>query len=86
MIQTYHIETGMGRCFENLPFLTKEEMDNFNSIGYSRKTLAGVEMTYTQYLNSLDKGEFQVEQTKFDNGSFVERYTIIRVTTDKTPA
>lgn len=86
MIQTYSIETGMGKCFEKLPFLTEVEMDNFNNIGYASETLDGVKMSRTQYLNSLDKGEFHIDQTKFDDGSFVERFTIVRVTTDKTPA
>ncbi len=85
MISTYHITTGMGKCFIKLPFLTDEEMENFNSIGYSSKTLDGVRTTRTKYLNSLGKGDFDVDQTLYDNGSFEEAFTIIRVTPDKTP-
>ena len=75
MINTFHITTGMGKYFGKLPFLTESELEEFNSIGYSGKTTISRE----NYLNSLNKGEFQVTQTKFDDGSFEERFTIVWV-------
>jgi hypothetical protein len=79
MISTYHITTGMGTCFDKLPFLTDNEHKEFNSIGYSGKTLDGKRTTRLDYLNRLGKGEFDVTQTKYDDGSFEERFTIVWV-------
>lgn len=80
MISTYNISTCMGKVNgENpLTFLSKEEQDNLNEIGYSGK-LNGERISRTTYLNSLGKGEFSIEQTKYDNGDFSERFIIIRV-------
>lgn len=80
-INTYRITTCMGKVFDNneLPFLTTEEFQQFNQIGYSGKDLAGNKMTRTDYLNSLNKGTFSVELTKWDNGDFSEDFTIIKV-------
>lgn len=69
----------MGKTNEKLPFLTNDEHRHFNSIGYSSKDLDGNKTTRTEYLNSLNKGTFKVEQTKWDDGSFEERFMIIRV-------
>lgn len=79
MIKTFEISTGMGKYFGKLPFLSETELEEFNSIGYSGKTTKGVKMSRESYLNSLNKGEFQVRQTKFDNGSFEESFFIIWV-------
>jgi len=80
-IETYHIETVMGSVTKNgrsLPFLTKKELKNLNQIGYSGK-LMNKKISKSEYLNSLNKGQFQVTQTKWDNGSFTEEFTIVRV-------
>lgn len=79
MINTFKITTGMGKYFGKLPFLSEKELEEFNSIGYSGKTTKGVNMSRETYLNSLNKGQFQVTQTKFDNGSFEESFFIVWV-------
>jgi len=83
MINTYHITTGMGRYNANasgkLPFLTDEQLKEFNSIGYSGKKLDGTKMCRSEYLNSLGNGEYDITQTKWDDGSFEERFTIVWV-------
>lgn len=81
-IQTFDIETCMGQITsfgEQLNFLTEAEINEFNTIGYTGKNLAGVESSYSEFLNSLNKGEFSVKQTKFDGGNFMERFFIVRV-------
>jgi len=83
MISTYNITTGMGSYNATmdgkLPFLTDNQLKEFNSIGYSGKTLDGKKMCRSEYLNSLGNGEYDVTQTKFDNGSFQEEFTIVWV-------
>ena len=81
-IQTFNIETCMGEITsfkEQLSFLTVEEKKEFNKIGYTGKNSAGVQSSYSEFLNSLDKGEFSVRQTKFDGGNFMEEFYIVRV-------
>lgn len=80
MINTFCITTGTGKYFGKLPFLSETELEEFNSIGYSGKTTKGIKITRQNYLNSLNKGEFQVIQTTFDNGSFEEEFIIVWVT------
>ena len=79
-IETYRITTAMCMTNETLPFLTSDEHKVFNNIGYSNKDLDGNKTTRTEYLNSLNKGRFNVDQTKCDNGDFEEIFTITRVT------
>lgn len=38
MINTFNIKTSSGKYFGKLPFLSDEELKEFNSIGYSGKT------------------------------------------------
>ena len=77
-IETYHIITVLGECIEKLPFLTDKQQGTLNLIGYSGK-LGEVKTSREQYLNSLNIGTFKVEQTKFDNGDFKEKFDITRV-------
>jgi len=86
-IEIYPITTGMGRVMgkDSLPFLTKKELDELNSIGYSGADSAGKRMSKEAFLNSLGKGQFDVRQTKFDDGSFMENFTITRVTLKERP-
>jgi hypothetical protein len=82
-IQTRHIETCMGEITsfaDQLEFLTPDEIKEFNKIGHSGKNSKGEETSFHEYLNSLNKGEFDVTKTKWDNGDFMEKYTIVRVT------
>lgn len=79
MINTFHIQTGMGHYYGNLPFLNDDQLKEFNSIGYSGKLTNGTPINREAYLNSLNKGEFQVTQTEFDNGDFTEAFTIVWV-------
>lgn len=76
------IETCMGKITsfgDQLDYLTEEEKKEFNLIGYTGKNSQGVKTTRENYLNSLDKGQFEVEQTKFDNGDFCEKFIVVRV-------
>ena len=79
IIDKYDIRTGMGTIQDSsgLTFLTEDEIRNLNTIGYSGK-LNGLRTSRQTYLNSLDKGTFLVDQTKFDDGTFVEEFTITR--------
>jgi len=79
-IEKYNINTGMGKVFDHssLPFLTDSEFEEFNNIGYTGKNNSGEKMNYGEFLNTLNKGEFTVIQTKFDNGDFSGRYSIIK--------
>jgi hypothetical protein len=36
-------------------------------------------MGRAEYLNSLNKGEFEVEQLKYDYGDFIESFLVIQV-------
>lgn len=80
MIDTFEIETNMGHCFAPaLPFLSDSERFEFNKIGYTGENVAGEKEDFATFLNRLGKGEFVVDQTKFDSGDFNERYNIVRV-------
>lgn len=79
MINTFQITTYMGKYFGKLPFLSETELEEFNNIGYTGKNNKGKKITRKNYLNSLNKGEFEVTQTKFDNGSFEECFIIVWV-------
>lgn len=78
-IENYSIKTGMGTLIgSTLPFLSKEELKEFDKIGYTGKNNAGKHVTYSEFLNSLDKGEFQVNQTRFGSDDYIEKYIITR--------
>ena len=79
-METYRINTGMGIVHERytLPFLSDDEFEEFNNIGYTGKNLKGVRVSRTDFLNSLGKGKFSISQTKFDNGDFSESFIIQR--------
>lgn len=79
MKKTYRIVTEQGRIADgSLPFLTQEELTNFDTVGYTG-TLGGNTMTYESYLNRIHKGIFTIEQTKYaDNGDQREVFSITR--------
>lgn len=81
MVEKYFIQTGMGSIINNgrkqLYFLSEKQKDFLDEIGYSGK-LNGVRTCRADYLNSLGIGEFDVTQTKSDNGDFHEEFLIIR--------
>jgi len=85
MITQFKIETCSGelRTGCTLPFLNDKQTKEFNTIGYTGKTSKGVKSTHQEYLNSLNKGEFSIRQSKFDNGAFCEEFEIARYTPDK---
>ena len=90
-ILTYHIQTSMGELtpfMDKLDFLTPEQKKEFNLIGYTGKNSAGQKTTYQKFLNSLAPGKenFKIDQTKFDKGDFVEKYTVVRVILHDTEA
>lgn len=80
-IQSYNIETSMGRLTKrsSLPFLSKEELEELNTIGYTGRNSKGQNVSRQEFLNSLGKGEFSVRQTEYDNGDFSEEFSIVRV-------
>lgn len=81
-INVKRIETCMGKITnfgQQLDYLTEDEKKELDVIGYTGKNSQGVKTTRANYLNSLDKGQFEVEQTKFDNGDFCERFIVVRV-------
>lgn len=82
-IESYKIETAMGRLCRwgesnPLPFLTEQENKDFDEVGYTGK-LNSMPHSFQSYLNSLNKGVYQVTKTKHDNGDFCEAYLITRV-------
>jgi len=82
-INIHNIVTHSGslsKFYDNLAFLTEEERTEFNTIGYTGKNSKGIKTNFSEYLNSLNKGEFEVQMTKSDNGDFTEKYIIVRVT------
>ena len=79
-IEIYHITTSQGRLyFSELPFLSPDEVDEFNKIGHTGKNSKGEKDYFDNFLNGLGKGEFRIDQTKFDHGDFSEKFTIVRV-------
>ena len=78
-VETYTVDTRMGRGYKVLPFLSREEIANADSIGHSGETLKDGRTTVSKYLNSLDRGEIIIEQTRCDHGDFCESFIIIRV-------
>lgn len=82
-IETYKVSTCMGKIdnsqfSDTLPFLSNEELEALNEIGYTGK-LNSERISRVEYLNSLGKGQFLIEQTKSDEGDFCEEFTITRV-------
>ncbi len=81
-IETFIVKTSLGsvNTFFGHPlnFLTNEEKENFDTIGYSGK-LNGENISRSEYLNSLGKGQFSVKQTSWDSGDFREEFVIVRV-------
>ena len=81
-ILNYRIQTCMGEIspfYQQLNFLTDDELEELNKIGYTGKNSKGERTRRVDYLNSLNKGTFSVEQTKFDSGDFTESFNITRV-------
>jgi len=78
-IQTDIITTNQGYLTGNIPqYLSDDEIICLNCIGHSGKDLDGYKTNRVDYLNSLGKGEFSIEKTKFDNGDFREEFIITR--------
>lgn len=86
MIQQFCLTTSMGSLSNwgsNLQdILTEDEVNELNTIGYTGKNSKGEKSSFEDYLNSLNKGEFDVTQTKFDDGSFTEKFNVVRVFND----
>lgn len=78
IIETFNISTSMGTCFKQIPYLTPDELNEFNNIGYSGKNFKNEKISRVEYLNSLNKGTFNIYQTKHDGGDFIEEFLIIR--------
>lgn len=81
-VEQYTMSTGMGYLSTGtkltMLFLSDNEIENMDSIGYSGKDKAGNKTTFEEYLNSLNKGTFTVKKTKHDTGDFSEEYTVAR--------
>ena len=86
MLQQFTLTTTMGSLYkfgssiQNI--LTKDEILELNVIGYTGKNSKGELSSFEKYLNTLGKGDFNVKQTKFDNGKFTEKYEIARFVPD----
>jgi len=85
-IINYRIKTSMGKVSAmpfggKLDFLTQEQQDELDTIGYTGKNSNGVKMGRVEYLNSLypEKEQFQLTQFKWDNGNFIEEFILTRV-------
>lgn len=79
-IETYKIDTSSGICDEplSLPFLNQDEFKKFNDIGYSGK-LNGVKISQNEYLNSLNKGSFNMQCIRSNYDDFSATFIITRV-------
>lgn len=78
----YIVETCMGKVNSifghPLNFLSESEKLEFDEIGYTGKNFKKEKISKGEFLNSLGKGVFTVEQTKYDNGDFDESFVIAR--------
>lgn len=76
----FNFTTALGKVIgRNLfSFLSDEEFEELNSIGYSGKTTKGIKMSREDYLNSLGKGQFLILQIKHDKGDFVEEFVLTK--------
>jgi len=75
------IDTSMGQLTSSSRdklsgILSKPEMEELDCIGYSGKKKNGQKCGRTEYLNSLGRGKFQINQTKYDSGDFSESFTL----------
>lgn len=79
----YNINTCKGKYIDDdLKFLTYDEFKEFNKIGSTGMDSKGHKSSYVRFLNELNKGDFTVEQTKFDTGDSCESFIITRTFTD----
>lgn len=83
-IQTFRIHEGMGqsRDWKNVPFLTKDDIDALNTIGYTGKYKHW--KSKSQYLkdNHPDHA-FSIEDLRFDPGEFSSELLLIVGTVEK---
>jgi hypothetical protein len=79
-IETYRIPTSMGQIIGKnpFPFLTDIELKELDLIGYSGKNSKGEKIGRVDFLNSLHKGIFSIEQIRWDKGDFREEFVIVR--------
>jgi hypothetical protein len=82
----FYITTGMGSTqqWAEIAELAVHAV-NLNNIGYSGK-FNSEKMGYQEYFNcfvNTDKINFAINQTKYDNGDFSERYTLTRTIVEK---
>lgn len=77
-IQTYTLDTALGKSHTKLEFLTDGQMEELNTIGYTGHNSFGRETSREIYLNSLGIGVFKIVKTKSDTGDFCESFMIIR--------
>ena len=75
-ISHFKIQTCLGKLVNPrvLPFLTEEELAEFNHVGYT------MSKNREQFLNNLERGTFAVIQTGFDQGDFCEEFIIVMAT------
>ena len=60
-------------------FLSKDEIDEFNLIGYTGHNSSNERTNVEDYLNSLGKGLFNVNKLEYGKGDFTETLSITRV-------
>lgn len=80
-INQYIIRTvsgkGMPNQWEKIGFLTKQDIETLNDIGYG----SNKQFTRKEYLNQKYKGKyaFDINQIGFDNGDFCEVFNVVVV-------
>lgn len=79
-LQITEIRTCMGKVINkvSLSFLSKEELEDLDLIGYTGRDSSGKKISRKKYLNSLGKGEFEIVQSNHDTGGFCESFTLVR--------
>lgn len=82
-ISRYRVSLCMGKCStrerDSLSCLSDSEFEEFNHIGYTGKDLNGKRTSHENFLNTLNKGQFEVETLSNDNSEFTAELLIIRV-------
>lgn len=80
MITTCYINCCMGKSkdWDQLEFLTENDINELNSIGYSGKTTDGKRKSRLDYLTEkYPQYKFACNQTKIDDGDFCETFMFV---------
>lgn len=78
MIQTFKVMSNSGIIHQPIPWLTADELQELNIIGYTGLNSNKERTTREKYLNSLNKGQFKIEILHSDTSEWSEQLLIIR--------